>query len=347
MKLSSLRSVAGRARAAVKVHLRKGNALERALYYRVFSDAFARERLVVARGHQEYTRTKELGRQEFLLRRNIHMIEKGLTMRPRRTTFAVDYVGETVTLFGRLVEQRPAVLSVEVENWAREVLTRYVEATAESENDVVVEAKTRFLAMQWGAEGDPQSGPHAPFTDAPPVDIDALTSLAVRRKSVRWFLPKKVERDVVDRAMLVAAEAPSACNRQPFSFRIFDDPEKVQAVAKIPMGTAGYGQNVPAIAVIVGDMSAFIDERDRHLIYTDGCLAAMSFILGLESQGVASVCINWPDIAVREKRMGSLLNLKPHERVVMLVGFGYADESGLTPFSAKRSLEHLRSYNQL
>jgi nitroreductase len=345
--MSSLRSAAGKARASVKVHLRKGNSLERALYYRIFSDAFTRERLVVARGHQEYTRTKELGRQEFLLRRNIHMLEKGLTMRPRRSTFGVDYIGETLSLFQKLIEQRPAILSIEVEDWAREVLSRYVEATVESDHDVVIAARKRFAGMQWGSDGNPTSGPHAPFVDTPPVDIDALTALAVRRKSVRWFQPRTVERDVVDRAMLVAAEAPSACNRQPFSFRVFDDPEMVQAVTKIPMGTAGYGQNVPAVAVIVGDLSAFIDERDRHLIYTDGCLAAMSFILGLESQGVASVCINWPDIAAREKRMGALLNLKAHERVVMLVGFGYADETGLTPFSAKRALEDLRSYNKL
>jgi nitroreductase len=345
--MGRLRSIAGELRAQTKVRLRKGNALERAIYYNVFSDAFKRERLVVARGNQEYTRRRKLGQLEFLLRRNIHMAEKGLTMQPRRPTFAVAYIEETIELLGKLIEQKPAIISPEVENWAREVLNRYFEATETSDSDVIARARAAYSVLTWETEGDALSGPHVPFSGEPPVTIESMTALAVRRKSIRWFKPTPVPHEVVDKAMLVAAEAPSACNRQPFTFRIFDDPEMVQAVAAVPMGTAGYGHNLPSIAVIVGDLSAFIDERDRHLIYTDGCLAAMSFIFGLESQGVSSVCINWPDIAARDKKMSKLLGLSPHERVVMLVGFGYSDEAGLTPFSAKRALKDLRSYNEL
>ena len=345
--MSRLRSFAGEMRARTKVHLRKGNTFEQRIYHLVFSDAYRRERVTVSRGNQEYWRLRQAGRLEFLLRRNIHMAEKGLTMRPRRDTFAVAYIEETVTLFDQLLHQDPPVIYPEVENWAREVLDRYFAATASSTDPAIERARTRYMTLHWTGEGDSESGPHPPFTTAPPVEYGPLLELAKRRKSVRWFEPRAVDRDVVDKAMLVAAEAPSACNRQPFTFRIFDDPDMVAAVSAIPMGTAGYGHNLPAVAVIVGDLSAFIDERDRHLIYTDGCLAAMSFIFALESQGVASVCINWPDIAEREKRMAKLLQLRPHERVVMLVGFGYADATGHTPHSAKRALPQLREYNRL
>ncbi|ROP57734.1 MULTISPECIES: nitroreductase family protein [unclassified Rathayibacter] len=345
--MSSLRSTAGRVKRGLTVRLRQGTPLERALYYTFISDAFSRERKLVAKGHQEYSKRVEGGRQEFLLRRNIHMLEKGLTMRPRRETYGIAYVEETVRLFRQILAAPTPIISVNVEHWAREVLDRYFDATATSAAPEIQRARASYESFLWEAEGNKLSGPHAPFVDQAPVDIDSITALAVRRKSVRWFKPDKVEREKVDRAMLVAAEAPSACNRQPFSFRIFDDPEMVAAVTKIPMGTAGYGHNLPSVAVIVGNQSAFIDERDRHLIYIDGCLAAMSFILGLESQGVASVCINWPDIAARDKKMSDLLHLESYERVVMLVGYGYADETGDTPFSAKRALKDLRSYNQL
>jgi nitroreductase len=345
--IKKLRKLAGRTRAGLKVRLRTGSAIERTLYYTLFSDAFKREQALVSHGFKVYQQKEKLGTQEFLLRRNIHMLEKGLTMRPRRPSFALDYITPTVTLFAALRGSEPPILSTAVESWAREVLEQYFDATADSGQPVIEAARGAFNRLGWDEASEGLSGPHAPDVTAPPVTIDALTDLAVRRKSVRWFQQKPVPRDVVDRAMLVAREAPSACNRQPFSFRVFDDPEMVSAVAKIPMGTAGYGHNLPGIAVIVGDLSAFIDERDRHLIYTDGCLAAMSFLLGLEAQGVASVCINWPDIVERDKRMAKLLNLSSHERVVMLVGFGYADTEGMTPFSAKRRLTDLRSYNTL
>jgi len=344
--MGKLRSIAGAARAKVKVRLRTGSRLERGVYHLVFSDAYRRERDFVSSGVKEYTRRHRDGELEFLLRRNIHMAEKGLTMRPRRETFATAYIEDTVTLASRLIAKAPAILSPEVVEWAREVLTRYFEATATSEHPAVVNARAAFAKIEWPGIRNSKAGPHAPFSGPAPVSINDLVALAERRKSVRWFTPTKVPREAIDQAMQVAIEAPTACNRQPFTFRVFDDPDMVAQVASIPMGTAGYAHNIPAITVIVGDLSAFIDERDRHLIYTDGCLAAMSFIFGLEAQGVASVCINWPDIAEREKRMAKLLNLSPHERVVMLVGLGYADESGHTPYSAKRSIDQLRAYNQ-
>lgn len=344
---SRLRNHLGAARARVKVRLRAGSAPERALYYAVFSDAFKREQRLVSNGHRRYRVDVDAGRHEYLLRRNIHMLEKGLTMRPRRQTFALEYIRETVHIARLLLNQQPAVISPEVAAWAHEVLERYFAATADSPSVVIAEARARYELIDWGAPPDGISGPASPDLTTPPVDIEALTALAARRKSVRWFLGDRVDHSKIDAAMRVALEAPSACNRQPFSFRVFDDPELVEAVARIPMGTAGYGHNLPGIVVIVGDLSAFIDERDRHLIYTDGCLAAMSFILGLESQGIASVCINWPDIAERDRRMNQLLGLRPYERVVMLIGYGYADGSGHTPHSAKRNIDHYRTFNSV
>jgi nitroreductase len=111
------------------------------------------------------------------------------------------------------------------------------------------------------------------------------------------------------------------------------------------MGTRGYAENIPVFVVIVGDLSAFFSERDRHLIYTDGCLAAMSFVFALETLGLSSCCINWPDIAEREAAMAEFLRLRPHERPIMCVAVGYPDRQGMVPFSQKKSLNQLRRYN--
>src|SRR5690606_37757702 len=111
----------------------------------------------------------------------------------------------------------------------------------------------------------------------------------------------------------LAVAAPTACNRVPYRFLVFDDPEQAQRVAKIAGGTTGYADNIPALAVLVGDLSAYVDERDRHLIYIDGSLATMNFLLGLQAQGLASCCINWPDVRRRERKMSELLGLRPYE----------------------------------
>ena len=146
--------------------------------------------------------------------------------------------------------------------------------------------------------------------------------------------------------MTLAGQSPSACNRQPFTFRIFDEPELVQKVIKLPMGTSGFSDNVPVVAVVVGRIGNYPKERDRHLIYIDGSLATMAFVFALESQGLSTCCINWPDIEEREVDMDQALGLASDERPVMCVAIGYPDPEGEVAYSDKKPLEQLRQYNR-
>jgi len=174
-----------------------------------------------------------------------------------------------------------------------------------------------------------------------------MAALAKRRRSVRWFEPRPVPRAMIDRALEVALQSPSACNRQPFVFHVFDEPTLVQQVCEIPMGTKGYRHNIPAIAVIVGRQRAYFSERDRHLIYIDGSLAAMGFMYALEVQGLSSCPINWPDIEEKEQQMADLIGLGPDERPVMLVAIGYPDLEGLVAYSQKKPLDEARTFNHV
>src|SRR5690606_32285683 len=189
--------------------------------------------------------------------------------------------------------------------------------------------------------------PYRRLDGRPEISIDDLAALAKRRRSVRWFEPRPVPRAMIDRALEVALQSPSACNRQPFVFHVFDEPTLVQQVCEIPMGTKGYRHNIPAIAVIVGRQRAYFSERDRHLIYIDGSLAAMGFMYALEVQGLSSCPINWPDIEEKEQQMADLIGLGPDERPVMLVAIGYPDLEGLVAYSQKKPLDEARTFNHV
>ena len=128
-------------------------------------------------------------------------------------------------------------------------------------------------------------------------------------------------------------------------FRVFDDPALAREIAAIPFGTAGYSENVPAVAVVVGKLESYFSPRDRHAIYVDSSLAAMQFILALETLGLSSSVINWPDFEPLEAKMQRRLSLDTSDRVVMLIAFGYAHDEGLVPYSAKKSLDTFRRYN--
>lgn len=308
------------------------------LYYVLFSRRFDREHHGVLVGRRNYL----AGSSPFLLRRGIHRLEKGMIMRPRRDIFGLQYIEDTVETFCALHRQGDA--DEDLMQWARDVLEQYFEIVGSTPE--IDRSRAAFFALNREEMEARDWIPYPRGTEDSPVSYPEFLALSKRRRSVRWFLQKPVERELIDKAVTAAAQAPSACNRQPFEFRIFDEPEAVASVIGIPMGSKGFAQNVPAVAVVVGHLSAFFHERDRHVIYIDASLATMTFLYALESQGLSSCCLNWPDHEPYETQMAERLGLSPDERPIMLVAFGHPDPEGMIPYSAKKGLDELRSYNR-
>ena len=316
------------------------------LYYFLFSGAFDREYNGVMHGILKYHGEPHSGHgTSFLLRRSIHRLEKGLLMKPRRDIFALEYIEDAVKSYNQIKKFNSDECG-EV-RWAHDVLKMYFSVT--SSHPIIDRARSQFNYIE---KNDPllsENTPNIPypreFNNSADVSYESLLALAYQRRSVRWYLQKPVPRELVDQALKVASYSPSACNRQPFVFRIFDEPDLVPKVASLPGGTTGFYQNFPMIIAVVGNLGAYFSERDRHLIYIDSSLASMSFMLALETLGLSSCAINWPDIKAKEKKIAELIGLTPSERVIMLISVGYADPAGLIAYSQKKELDLIRKYN--
>ena len=73
----------------------------------------------------------------------------------------------------------------------------------------------------------------------------------------------------------------------------------------------------------------------------------MSLVLALETLGLSSCCINWPDIEEYETEAQKTLGLLPHEWPVMFLAIGYPHPDGLIPYSDKKSVSQLCKWNQI
>lgn len=177
------------------------------------------------------------------------------------------------------------------------------------------------------------------------MTYEQLHQLAVRRRSVRWYQQRPVERQLIDDAIKLASLSPSACNRQPFQFRVIDDPVLLRKCRKLPMGVRGFAENIPVLVAVVGALRAYSEPRDRHAIYVDGALAAMSFMFAVETLGLASCPINWPDIPARDQQAEKVLGLSKDQRIILWISLGYADSAGKIPCSAKIDLDVIRKFN--
>lgn len=317
------------------------------IYY-IFNQEFSGEHLAVVHGRRAYFESLEdIGSSSALLRRNTHRLEKGIIMRPRRGVFAEGFIQETIECYTKAV--RSPFLEENEKKWATDVLDEYFKVVGRTKiTDAARHAYKQVRDLHAETMGEITKAKEKseaykpyPYADLPAnnISFDQLKNLFFRRRSVRWYKDQIVPLDLVRQAANIASLAPSACNRQPYTFYFCNDKAKAVSVAKCAGGTAGFAENLPSIIAIVGDLSAYPFERDRHLIYIDGSLGAMQLMLALETLGLSTCSINWPDVQACERKIRKIIDLKEYEQIVMLLAVGYADPDGGIPYSQKKENE--------
>lgn len=280
-----------------------------------------------------------------LLRRNIHRLEKALCFPIKKDIYATAYIQETVEIY-RKVSLQPDFCPHEL-IWAKSVLERYFNE-ANQDNIIIKQAHLSYrVTSPATSEQEGLSSPHLtpyPYSaleQPSAISADDFMQLCKTRVSCRWFEPQQVEIEKIHYALKAASQAASACNRQPFKFLHIRNEEMKKKIAALPFGTKGFGDKLPELFVVVGDLSNFSLARDRHLIFIDASLAVSQFLLALVVQRLAGVPVNWPDDNANHQSLRALLNLEPHYFPIMLIGCGYPLADAMIPFSQKKDIAQL------
>lgn len=310
------------------------------IYYLILNWRFDQEHLAVLRGKAEYYKSlRNNSPTSPLLRRNIHRLEKGLVMIPRKDIFGEDYIWETVCTYERAL--KATKYEREELRWATDILREYfsnVGSTKEiNRSRIKFEELDKYVANSLEAQSIQfKPYPLSDLEETSCIQYKELENLYRLRRSVRWFKGKQVSSQVLLKAINAAATAPSACNRQAYKFIIVTEPRKAASVAECAGGTAGFFHQIPAVIIVVGDLSAYPKGGDRHLIYIDASLASMQLMLALVTLGLSTCPINWPDSNRSERKIRKIVNLQPFQRIIMLIAVGYGKPSGMIPFSQKK-----------
>jgi nitroreductase len=318
-------------------------------YYFLFSNKFSNEHISVLKGRKEYHKSlKDIGETSYLLRRNVHRLEKGLIMKPRRKIFAKSYILETVKIFKKSLNSK--IIDKYEIKWAKDVLNEYFLVVGDDQEIEI--AKNIFIksivTLQDNADfviNKKINNSYIPYIHEklPNVDFtfEDLKKLYLKRRSVRWYQQKEVDFELITKAVEIASFAPSACNRQAYKFLFCNKKDITTKIAKCADGTSGYAENIPSIIIVIGDLSAYEYEKDRHLIYIDSSLASMQLMLALVTLGLSTCPINWPDLKLNEKKLRKIIKLKDHEKIIMFISVGYPDVKSYIPFSQKKKSKYL------
>ena len=147
--------------------------------------------------------------------------------------------------------------------------------------------------------------------------------LIENRETIRTYnADKKVPKEVLKRILNAGRLAPSAANRQPWTFLLVSSKEMLKEVKDCY--PREWFQQAPHILVVKGDKTkSWIRPADGYnSIETDLAIAMDHMILAAENEGVAACWI----IAFDYEKLAKAIGLKEHEAVFCITPLGYPPE---------------------
>ena len=137
------------------------------------------------------------------------------------------------------------------------------------------------------------------------------------RRSIRNFKPTPVPDEVISRIAAAVNAAPSACNRQPFAFKLIRNAELKAAIAGCCKQT--FPAEAPVILAVISDPEAAWKRSDGfNSADTDMAIAMEHAILAATAEGLGSCWVCAFDTA----KAAEILNVSAPRRVVALCPMG-------------------------
>ena len=165
-----------------------------------------------------------------------------------------------------------------------------------------------------------------------------FSELIYKRRSVRAFTNKELTRDEIDKLLIAATRAPSACNMQSWHFYAVTD----KAVkAKFAEFCSPWAATAPVIFVICTDgeiITARFGERAKLFTYQDTALAAENLLLAAADMGYNGCFMG----AFDADNCRGLLGIPKNREIVALIPVGEAANEA--PLRDRKSMADVVTY---
>ena len=173
---------------------------------------------------------------------------------------------------------------------------------------------------------------------------EAVLALLKGRRSIRRYRPDSVPDEMVEQLLEAGRWAPSASNRQPWTFIVIRDEAVRREVARHAayyLGRWAHVAEAPLLIVLCGDAGNRIYRRFLH---EDVALAGSQIMLQAEALGLGTCWIGGLD----RKAIGGVLKLPDHMEIVGLLTVGFpAEDPRPRPRKPLERIAHYDVYGNL
>ena len=150
-----------------------------------------------------------------------------------------------------------------------------------------------------------------------------------KRRSVRKYSDRPVEKEVLDAIVKVAQTAPSSRNCKSSAFMIIEDKDTLEALSQMRDSGSGLLVGAPAAVVVMGDQT-------KTDLWGDNCAISATFVqLAVTAMDLVSCWVHVngrprlkadPEGATAEDYVTELLGIKDGLRPYCVVAIGYPVE---------------------
>ena len=173
-----------------------------------------------------------------------------------------------------------------------------------------------------------------------------LKNILSTRRSVRKYLDRAVEKEVLQRIVDMALTAPSSRNTRSTRLWVVTDKEQLEIISTMRDYGAAFVKNAPAAILVMGDMT-------KSDLWLDNCaITATTLQLAVVDEGLASCWVHVNDRPVKkdepdgekaDRFLRERLGIPTEYGILCAIALGYSDfqPAALPPYEGEERVKWL------
>ena len=155
------------------------------------------------------------------------------------------------------------------------------------------------------------------------------------RHSIRAYSPEMVDRQLLIKALEMAAHTPSACNRQAWKTHVFEG-EKVSELLHWQGGCSGFENEIHTAVLVCADMRGFL-YYEPFQQYVDGGMYAMNLVNAFHSLGLGTIPLSCGFVHSKLAELRRY-GIPEEESPIVIIGVGNLEDTVKVAVSTRKSI---------
>lgn len=141
------------------------------------------------------------------------------------------------------------------------------------------------------------------------------------RHSVRNF-EGSIDISRYEKAVCLAQNAPSACNRQPTRVYLIQSKDIISKVLSLQSGNRGFGYLADKLIILSAEIGGYLHVHERNTAYIDGGIYAMNLLYALHFYEIGACTLNWSSTIENDRKIRKICEINESETIILLIACG-------------------------